>query len=299
MEGKKDINDFISVLRLISILLLILILLILLKSFFYENAILEFNFFSIILRTIIMGVGFILLFITYKLIFIIQNTDIKKLPDNAVDIVIFLMSFFIIAFFNYQVGNTENLYNILFLFFIAAIAIKFGIKYGMASLIICSVAVIFSNMLNRAPITVDFCIEADLLTIIVLILFSWLIGKFITFLDEEVVHRTRLETITELAGKVAQEIRNPLVPIKGYIQLEKGKNNSSIDSEVLDLLLFEVNKIEDIITEFLKLGENQPLKLTKIDLCSFLAKTKKSIIPSLTISIKIQLISWFLSLAAK
>lgn len=279
MEGKKDINYFISVLHLISLLLLILIFLILLKSFFYENGTLEFNFFSINLRVIIIGVGFILLFITYKLIFLVQNSNTRKLPDDGVDIVIFFMSFFMIAFFNYRIGNNENLYNNLFLFFIAVIAIKFGVRYGIASLIVCSVAVVFSNMLNRAPITVDSCIEADLMTIITLILISWLIGKFITFLEEEVVHRTRLETITELAGKVAQEIRNPLVPIKGYIQLEKEKADSSIDSKTVDLLLSEVRKIEDIVTEFLMLGENQPLKLTKIDLGRFIVKTKNLIEP--------------------
>ncbi|HHY13162.1 MAG TPA: hypothetical protein GX526_00760 [Thermoanaerobacterales bacterium] len=272
---KKSVDNFVSDLRSMGILLLISIFLILIKSICYDNGFLDFNFLSTCLKILTAGIVLILSFLTYKLIFfLIKNRKIAQHHDNIFDMVMFFLSFSMMIYLNYQLGNIKSAYN-LPLFFIAIIGISFGIRSGITSLLVYTMAV-FGITMYKIPANANTCIEINFMIVIILILTSWLMSKFIIFHDKEILHKTRLETITDLAGKVAHEIRNPLVPIKGYIQLEKGKKHSTIDKNTINLLLCEIGKIEDIITEFLMLGNNQPLELVRINLATLLEKTNRS-----------------------
>lgn len=71
---------------------------------------------------------------------------------------------------------------------------------------------------------------------------------------ETQINNERLEVAAQVAAGIAHEIKNPLVPIKGFIQLEKYKAGSTLGQETIRLLLNEINRIEKIINEFLTLA---------------------------------------------
>lgn len=79
----------------------------------------------------------------------------------------------------------------------------------------------------------------------------------------EIIGRERINSITEIAASVAHEIRNPLVAIKGFIQYEKHKSNSSIGLENIDIMLKEIDQIETLLTELLKLSKDTQAKFTE------------------------------------
>lgn len=86
-------------------------------------------------------------------------------------------------------------------------------------------------------------------------------NKFINLLERE-----RLNSITELAACFAHELRNPLVAIKGFIQLEKYKKNSTLGQEKLNLILDEISTIETLINDFLKLSQESNYEIKEFNL---------------------------------
>ncbi|MEH7378909.1 PAS domain S-box protein [Bacillus sp. JJ1533] len=77
----------------------------------------------------------------------------------------------------------------------------------------------------------------------------------------------KLSLVGELAAGVAHEIRNPLTSIKGFIQLfQQGIKNE----EYFDVVLSELNRIEDIIKEFLSLAKPQEIQLKSVSISSLL-----------------------------
>ena len=77
---------------------------------------------------------------------------------------------------------------------------------------------------------------------------------------EEIIHRQdKLAAVGQLAAGVAHEIRNPLTSIKGYteyLQLDEADINRQ---EYFDIILDEINRINEIIEEFLDLAKPQTL----------------------------------------
>ncbi|MGI6225356.1 MAG: ATP-binding protein [Peptococcales bacterium] len=80
------------------------------------------------------------------------------------------------------------------------------------------------------------------------------------------VTNERLEVVAEVAAGIAHEIKNPLVPIKGYIQLEKLKTVSTLGDETIRLLLKEISRIETIINDFMTLARNNESRFDKVAL---------------------------------
>ncbi|MGJ9385819.1 ATP-binding protein [Salipaludibacillus sp. CF4.18] len=110
-------------------------------------------------------------------------------------------------------------------------------------------------------------------------------GIFITFRDiedrkeseKQQQYYDRLRIIGEMAAGVAHEVRNPITTIKGFLQLmvedeEMGKYKSKNM-----LMIDEVDRINDIITEFLDIANDKP---KKVEYCS-LNELIKAILPLL------------------
>lgn len=74
----------------------------------------------------------------------------------------------------------------------------------------------------------------------------------------------RLEVVAEVAAGIAHEIKNPLVPIKGFIQLEKLKASSTLGQETIRLLLNEIARIETIINDFMTLARNDQIQYSNV-----------------------------------
>ncbi|MMZ54156.1 Sporulation kinase E [compost metagenome] len=86
---------------------------------------------------------------------------------------------------------------------------------------------------------------------------------------EEVIQKAHtLNIIGELAAGVAHEIRNPLTSLKGFTQLLQRSVNES--KEYAQIMMDELNRIEDITTEFLMLAKPQKINYQKENLTSII-----------------------------
>lgn len=75
----------------------------------------------------------------------------------------------------------------------------------------------------------------------------------------------RLNLIGEMAAGVAHEIRNPMTVIKGYLQFLSKKVSGSM-VEQFGIVLSELERIEQIITDFLSLAKNKRVENKEQDL---------------------------------
>jgi diguanylate cyclase (GGDEF)-like protein len=85
--------------------------------------------------------------------------------------------------------------------------------------------------------------------------------------DKEEEHRLRLEKLSalgQLAAGLAHEIRNPLTSIRGFVQI------SAVESEAVkkweSIILPEIDRINDLLKQFLNLSEAKPVKVTRFNL---------------------------------
>lgn len=89
-------------------------------------------------------------------------------------------------------------------------------------------------------------------------------------MDRAVQKSARLSMIGELAAGMAHEIRNPLTAVKGFLQLIKSRASREILPEVedySDIMLSELDRVNELICQFLMLGKSRPEKkaLLQID----------------------------------
>ncbi|WP_077617627.1 ATP-binding protein [Bacillus sinesaloumensis] len=73
--------------------------------------------------------------------------------------------------------------------------------------------------------------------------------------EEMALRREKLSVVGELAAGIAHEIRNPLTTIKGFVQLQKEQNNST--SHISDIILSELDRINQIVSELLVFSKPQ------------------------------------------
>lgn len=86
---------------------------------------------------------------------------------------------------------------------------------------------------------------------------------------EKKLHRSAtLSAIGELAAGTAHEIKNPLTSIKGFLQLMQDRKEAKISEleEYFNIILPEVDRINSIIIEFLKLAKPEKIKLVQVNL---------------------------------
>ncbi|MCM2532932.1 PAS domain S-box protein [Neobacillus pocheonensis] len=75
-------------------------------------------------------------------------------------------------------------------------------------------------------------------------------------LEKELSRLDRLNLIGEMAAGIAHEIRNPMTTVQGFLQLSRN-NSDHLSTEIMDLMLEELNRANSIITEFLNLAKNK------------------------------------------
>lgn len=90
---------------------------------------------------------------------------------------------------------------------------------------------------------------------------------------EQVQKLDRLNIAEEMAVTVAHEIRNPLTTIRGFLQLLRQKQSDQV--EYFDLMISEIDRTNDIITELLSISRT---KLTIMN-AGNLARSVKNLLP--------------------
>jgi len=107
-------------------------------------------------------------------------------------------------------------------------------------------------------------------------------GMVITFQDltqirtlEETSRRQdRLAAIGRMAASIAHEIRNPLAAMRGSIQMLRSEmGNDSSQSELMEIILRESDRLNTIITDFLNYARPRSLIQSRVDVGDLLHQT--------------------------
>ncbi|PYS74372.1 MAG: hypothetical protein DMF69_01945 [Acidobacteria bacterium] len=107
-------------------------------------------------------------------------------------------------------------------------------------------------------------------------------GMVITFQDltqvralEETSRRQdRLAAIGRMAASIAHEIRNPLAAMRGSIQMLRAEmDNDSSQTELMEIILRESDRLNRIITDFLNYARPRSLAPTRVNIGDLLHQT--------------------------
>lgn len=113
-----------------------------------------------------------------------------------------------------------------------------------------------------------------------------IVGGYITFkdvtnlrsLEEQVQRSDRLAMIGQIAAGAAHEIRNPLTSIKGFMQMFRNtftENGMDKEKSYADIMLTEIDRINELVSEFLLLSKRKNVTYDHVDL----AQVMKEILP--------------------
>jgi len=130
----------------------------------------------------------------------------------------------------------------------------------------CSLSLVSIGVINWREISdvaENILLKKFEVNVVILIIFFFL-GSLLTFFLTKTFYnkiiaenkkREHEATLNEVIAGIADGIRNPLVSVKGFIQLEQMKKNSTLKNNI-ELLLVEIRQIENLINNFLKLSTN-------------------------------------------
>ncbi|GAB2717439.1 ATP-binding protein [Paenibacillus thermoaerophilus] len=94
-------------------------------------------------------------------------------------------------------------------------------------------------------------------------------------LEQQVQRSDRLAMIGQIAAGTAHEIRNPLTSIRGFLQMlnrnfqEAGQQK---ESQYTSIMLTEIDRINELVNEFLLLGKSKDVVFSAIDVQHTLAE---------------------------
>ena len=87
----------------------------------------------------------------------------------------------------------------------------------------------------------------------------------------------QLNLVGEMAIGIGHEIRNPMTTVRGYLQILRGKEHYQKEYELIDLMIEELDRANEIITESLSLAKNKMVERKPLNINSIL----KSVFPLL------------------
>lgn len=76
------------------------------------------------------------------------------------------------------------------------------------------------------------------------------------FMKKRLNHNESLSTLGQLAASIAHEIRNPMTSLKGFTQLLLKTANED-GKRYLDVIDHEIQRMEEILTEFLQVSKTE------------------------------------------
>ncbi|KIL38630.1 diguanylate cyclase [Gordoniibacillus kamchatkensis] len=104
-----------------------------------------------------------------------------------------------------------------------------------------------------------------------------IVGAYVMFkdvtnlrsLEAQVQRSDRLAMIGQIAAGTAHEIRNPLTSIKGFLQLLRAtfeQREMAKERSFTDVMLSEIDRINELVSEFLLLSKQKEALLAEVDI---------------------------------
>ena len=132
-------------------------------------------------------------------------------------------------------------------------------------------AVIAQGFIQNREISYQLINGESRISLVSAVLISWegdecvlVISNDITELrnyQKEMARLDNLKLIGQMSAGMAHEIRNPMTSIRGYLELFKMRDRYKNDIEVLDLVIGEIDRLNDLITVFMSLAKNREIDL--------------------------------------
>jgi len=86
------------------------------------------------------------------------------------------------------------------------------------------------------------------------------VAQDITERKLEMAMYERLNLIGQMAAGIGHEIRNPMTTVRGFLQVLKDKKECVSFQSLFDLMIEELDRANNIITQFLSLAKNKPVE---------------------------------------
>ncbi|MGI6679812.1 MAG: ATP-binding protein [Dehalobacterium sp.] len=80
-------------------------------------------------------------------------------------------------------------------------------------------------------------------------------------MEEGMAHLERLNLVGEMAAGIGHEIRNPMTCVRGFLQLLGDKREYQNDRHFFDLMIEELDRANQIITEYLSMAKDKKISL--------------------------------------
>lgn len=84
--------------------------------------------------------------------------------------------------------------------------------------------------------------------------------------EAELLRLDRLNTVGEMAAAIGHEVRNPLTAVRGYLQMFMRKKESARFQGQFRTMIEELDRANNIISEFLSLAKNKAVELKQYSL---------------------------------
>ncbi|CDX04337.1 Adaptive-response sensory-kinase SasA [bioreactor metagenome] len=85
-------------------------------------------------------------------------------------------------------------------------------------------------------------------------------------LEKEMARLERLDLIGQMAAGIGHEIRNPMTTVRGYLQYISKKDKYADEIETFQLMIEELDRANEIITEYLSLSQDRVVDFKRINL---------------------------------
>lgn len=96
-------------------------------------------------------------------------------------------------------------------------------------------------------------------------------------LENQLKQKEKLAAVGQLAAGIAHEIRNPLAGISGSIQMLSQDANDPVQKKLMNIVLKEIDRLNNLITEFLDYAKPEKKPDQQVDLKSLLEETVQSL----------------------
>lgn len=89
-------------------------------------------------------------------------------------------------------------------------------------------------------------------------------------MQEQMKQKEKLAAVGQLAAGIAHEIRNPLAGISGSIELLSQENKNPDDQKLMKIIIKEIDRLNNLITEFLDYSKPEKIPDQPVDLAFIL-----------------------------